>query len=413
MSGRDALRRTGRAIAEGSRIVGRGLQHLGGVIDRGKSRIEPELDKALAVTAVNTAGLYGLTQVIERTDFSNATNGLIMFGAGATAVLGNYGLFLSERTQPLRDGLARLSRRLDRSRPASWLRTGILMAAILTSAQGVKPYAKDIAHDVQSAFLEMTAPSTARTRGLSDIPIPSGVPTNLKARPDWYDAVGFEQTTNHDFTGTKLAKKNGIIGRVQRTLRWQPLYRAVEQKYGMPEGTLAGMMMQESYGDPVQPNATNDGGLGLAHIQGNVAKSYGLHIFGDSSTATDHKHGRSIKEMLKKCNFDPACAQEYDERAHALKLLDTAARIVAEGKKKHGTWEHGIQHYRMPGRVSGRTAIRYRKSVERWRANILSNRIIAQAAADFDRRNTESFRSYLERFHETNNDWGLRGFKRL
>jgi len=55
--------------------------------------------------------------------------------------------------------------------------------------------------------------------------------------------------------------------------------------------------------------------------------------------------------MLQQNEYDPQKVQALDERAHLVKVLDTAARIVREGIKKHGTVGKGVEFYYRPARV--------------------------------------------------------------
>jgi len=231
-------------------------------------------------------------------------------------------------------------------------------------------------------------------------------------RPAIYDDLGYTSLVEHDFSGTRLMNKDSTIGRIQRTLRWQPIYHAIENAYGIPQDTLAGMIMQESYGDPVQPNATNDGGLGVVHVQGTTSQLYGLRIFGSSNRNSDKAHGGKIRGMLDKCNYDPAQAQEHDDRAHLIKVLDVAARIVTEGREKHGSWDYGVEHYRAPAKVGRGTTWRYLRDVKKWRDAIRDPDLLERASQDFSRRNNgASFQEYIDNFHEMSNNWGLETYK--
>lgn len=230
----------------------------------------------------------------------------------------------------------------------------------------------------------------------------------LGKRPLVYDSLGYESFAEYDFNGVKLADKYSTIGRIQRTLRWQPIYRAVEEKYGIPKDTLAGMIMEESCGDPVQPNNTGDGGLGIVHVQGTTAEQYGLKIYGSSNRASDKSHGSQINKLIVKCDYDPVCIADEDERAHLIKVLDTAGRIVTKGKRIHSEWDFGVEYYRAPGRVGKSTGWKYLNRVQKWQKNIQDPEMLRAAEKDFANRNNEmSFDKYIDRWHEMNGNWGL------
>ncbi|MFC1723112.1 hypothetical protein ACFL0V_03155 [Nanoarchaeota archaeon] len=229
-------------------------------------------------------------------------------------------------------------------------------------------------------------------------------------RPRIYDKLGFKKKVKYDFSGTRLASKYSLNGRLQRTLRWKPLYNAVERAYGIPKNTLGAMIMQESFGDPMQPNSGNDGGLGVSHAQGTTAKYYGLKIHGRSRRASDRRHGMQLKKMLEGCGYDPGCAQRYDERAHILKSIDLAGRIVAAGRKRKRSWDKGIMSYRGSRRSS--TNQKYLRQVKRWRRALGSRRDYRRAEKDFNAKNTGSFGTYLRKFHATCENWGLSKYRK-
>ena len=393
------------------RTIGRSLDAIAQGFDRAKRLAEPGIDKLLAVGAANAGLLYGTAELIDRTDFSDATNGIIMFGAGALAAAGNYLALQSDRSKRARDLVGRANAVIDRKRPLSWIKSAILAGALAASAVGLSPYGRQVAEDVARAMKRPAAVEQAAHGASQARP---AVPIVTRNRPAIYDALSYDRNHAVTFSRVRLAEKEGgrgTIGRVQRTLRWEPIITAVEQKYGMPRGTLAGMIMQESYGDPVQPNAGNDGGLGLTHQQGTTAPRYGLHIFGNSTSARDHAHGAQLREMLSKCNYDPGCVQRFDERAHLIKNLDTAARIVVEGKQEHGSWDYGIEYFHLPGRIGSHRAWKYLRNVREMRDVYTNERDAARR--DFNKRNPSiSFDEYLRVFHDSCEDWGLATYKK-
>ncbi len=394
-------KKVGKAIGRGTVAT---LKFAGKTADKGKRLVEPAVDKYLFLAAANAGTVYGTAELIDRSNYSDPTNAAIVAGAAiALRELNYYGLF-SPRTRKARASLWRLNRDIDRYRPASWIKTGLLAGTVAFLGSELNPYFQQVRQDL---FPRVRDPSL-----VTDVrPV---VPQVTRERPKAYETLGHAPpaaAVTYDFTGTKLARKNSMTGRIQRTMRWQPIYRAVETAHGLPKDTLAGMIMQESYGDPVQPNASNDGGLGLVHIQGTTARLYGLKIHGSSNRDSDRSHGRSLREMLRQCNYDAACAQEYDDRAHVIKVLDAGARIVREGKEKHGTWDAGVRYYRAPGKVDRNLTWRYLHDVKHWREGMQDPEELAKAARDFERRNGYSFENYTSRWHEMNrSNWELREY---
>lgn len=373
---------------------------------------EPWLDKYVAGAGVNLGIMYQAAEIFDRTNYSPPT--YFVAGMATAAALGaaDY-VMLSPRAREFRQRATDLIKSIDKNRAASWIKTAALVGTTAFLGSELNPYFQQARQDIFPRMRDPPLVTDAR-------PV---VPSVTRERPKAYDTIGhtpevvpepvptpptLREPEQYDFTGTKLAGKNSMTGRIQRTLRWQPIYHAVERQHGLPKDTLAGMIMQESYGDPVQPNASNDGGLGLTHIQGTVAPRYGLRVHGSSTRDSDRAHGRSIRDMLRACNYDPACAQQYDDRAHPIKVLDAAARIVREGREKHGSWDEGVEYYRAPGRVGRNLTWRYLRDVKHWRDGIRDREQLGRAARDFEGRNGYSFDTYISKWHEVDRrNWEL------
>lgn len=401
------------------RKIGRGL-------DKAKKFCEPWIDETLLFTAFNSIAAYGILEMVDRSNFSDPANDIITLGAGAAVAAADYFIFFSPKTKYLRKQIGKLNKKVDKIRPLSWIKTAVLVAGLIYGASGVKPYVEQLKDDITSKI--QTAKKTEqRMPGASASPmlVPAETPPkpleqppkpvdqmeinrNLENRPKVYDSLGYARKVSHDFLGVKLADKESEIGRIQRVLRWQPIYNTIEKARGLRKNTLAGMIMQESYGDPVQPNTRDDGGLGLMHEQGTTAKAMGLDIHGNSKTASDRKHGRALKKMLEECKYDPTCIHKFDERAHPIKNLDTGARIIVEGMiKNDGKWEAGVEYFRAPGKVGRNLTWKYMTKVKEWIGLLEDPEMLKKTAIDFEQRNGYSFKSYLGRWHEMGNNWGL------
>ncbi len=373
-------------------------------LDTGKQKIGNGLDKILAFGAVNGGAILATTDLIDKSEYSDPTNALIMLGTGAALGVTDYMVLNKEKLTKVKNFVGKINSKVEEIRPLSWLKTGALVSGLAFSGSQLKPYANQVISDFTQEQMIEQSDETA-SEATSRPATPHGQEGSL------YERLGYEPLVEHDFSGTRLAEKNSTIGRIQRTLRWQPIYHAVEEAYGIPENTLAGMIMQESYGDPVQPNASNDGGLGVVHVQGTTAEQWGMTILGNSTSASDFTHGKEIKEMLEECDYDPVCAQEYDDRAHLIKVLDVAGRIVSEGERIHGSWDYGVEYYRAPGKVGKGLTWRYLRDVTNWKNSIENPETLTKAKEDFERRNSYSFDTYLENFHEMSNNWGLNIYK--
>ncbi len=381
------------------------IKKIGRGMDKTKQYLEPGIDKVLLFGALNTAAVYKAMEAIDKSDLSDPTNNLLMIGTGAALTAADYYLFVSPKTKKIRRLIGMVNKKIDKNRIASWVKTGILMGGLIWGSQGLKPYAKQIKTDIASHL--KTDKEVVLVEEKEETTQPIITFQSLKKRPEFYDKLDYKYKAKHDFSGTKLAPKDSDIGRIQRTLRWQPIYRTIEEARGIKKDTLAGMIMQESYGDPVQPNAKGDGGLGLMHIQGTTARSYGLKIYGNSNKASDFNHGRQISNIIKQCEYDPTCIQEYDERVHFVKNLDAGARIIKEGIKKHGKWEYGVEYYRAPGWIGRNTTWLYMARVSKWMEKIQNQNLISKAAIDFEQRNGYPFKEYINKWHEMNYNWDL------
>lgn len=135
-----------------------------------------------------------------------------------------------------------------------------------------------------------------------------------------------------------------LAGRIIRSLRYQNITQAAEAKYNLCPNILLGMIAQESYGYNPLLNALGDGGVGLCHMQGMIAKEYGLKRYencyalicnGKSkySCRDDHgkklNHGDDLKKLVAEKKRDIKELIAYDDRFHQVRNIDAASRIIA------------------------------------------------------------------------------------
>lgn len=232
--------------------------------------------------------------------------------------------------------------------------------------------------------------------------------------------VGYKQIVkDYNLSLVELAHKSpndyqlDAISRIQRTERWRNIIEAVENRFSIPQGIIYAVVMNESYGDPLQPNATNDGGLGLVHFQPGTALAYGLNIFGNSRRrGRDQRHGRQLADMLRECKYEIRCVLEEDDRAHPIKNLDAIARYLKDGFSRKGSWDGAIQTINPKGRG-------YAKRIFKWRN---AARVYKRAAErDFNERNRGkrvngdvlTFDYYIKSFLDMNKNYGLDEYKKL
>ncbi len=143
-----------------------------------------------------------------------------------------------------------------------------------------------------------------------------------------------------------------LNGKILRTLRFKNITDAVETRYNLPKNVIMSIMMQESTGVDLLPNAKGDGGFGLCHMQGSSASEFGLKTFcGCNSLVCDSKrgckdengdqtnHAAKLLEIMKESPDDKKLLVESDERLHWILNIDAVGRMLAShisGKKIQG-----------------------------------------------------------------------------
>gem|GEM_PF-3648224 len=119
-------------------------------------------------------------------------------------------------------------------------------------------------------------------------------------------------------------------GRLERALRFKNISDAVEFRYNLPPGIILAMVMQESHGADMNPNALNDGGIGLAHMQPLLAQEFGLETYKGNAKLKDRKHGKALREEIKGKRHDVfKLAAEDDDRFNRVLNLDAVGRMLA------------------------------------------------------------------------------------
>ena len=357
------------------------------VAERGSKYLAEKFNPTLTRVAVDAGALAGMAYGADQLpDLSSTTVAAL---GGGTAL----GLYQLDKL------VTRLVRDKVEQRPmTSRLQTATLAGILAVSGYSLSNHAADIYRDIESIV------STVKGSSPTDI-------DEARAKEKAQKLSVSREYVLPDLSSVTLAKKGTKIGDVQRTYRWKPIIDAVERKYGIPRGVLAGLVMQESYGDPLQPNATDDGGIGLIHTQGTTAKILGLKMYGDSHNDHDQKHGKQLKKMFDDCDYVVECVAEQDDRAHPLKNLDAIARYMMQGYRTHGSWDAAIQWVRGPGLINKSTGKRYLSAVKDKRNAF--NTLIVQVENDFNKRNSEvTWDKYRDAFHRMcENNFGLKQYK--
>jgi len=155
------------------------------------------------------------------------------------------------------------------------------------------------------------------------------------------------QAKPKDNASSQLHPYGTLEGRYQRVSRWHSAIYETESRYGIPDGYLAGLAMQESLGDPLNLNDDGDGGAGLMMLQPGTARSLGLKVYDRSrATGRDLKHGAKLEALVKKHHSNLARLSEIDERFNPNKAVDAAGRLLLSFKERYGSWEKAVSAYR-------------------------------------------------------------------
>jgi hypothetical protein len=135
-------------------------------------------------------------------------------------------------------------------------------------------------------------------------------------------------------------------GAFQRTYRWDETFDKAEKKYHIPKGLLKGLVMRESYGDPLKLNSGKDGGGGLFMFQPRTARAFGLKVAGKSNkSSADTTHGKELKLLVSKKKYDYMKLKKVDERFDIQKATDAAARYLKGEHDKYHSWNKALSAY--------------------------------------------------------------------
>ncbi len=381
---------------------------------------EMTYDKRIDPLLVKSTGALALTNLFF--EIAEHLPNLNIATIATLAALGSYGALKTYQY-----GIKPLAERTKNHTPKTiqnqYIRRGILGFALLGTLYGLSDEGSLLYSDLHAKTNQTVNATTYSPKKVLQ-------KKNKKFKEELENIVSEEEQTTYDgdslpnFKGVKLADKNSIVGRIQRTYRWNKVTESVEKKYNIPTGTLSGLIMQESYGDPLQPNGSNDGGIGLIHTQGTTAKSLGLQIYGNSQFDADHEHGMQLQDLFDTCNFKLECIMQKDERANPLKNLDSIARYMLQGQRKHNSWDAGVQWVRGPGHVNKRVGLAYLERVNAFKNAITDEDSLAVAKSDFEKRNNAfdrrqigstgkglSFEEYMSAFHEySQKNFGLESY---
>lgn len=266
-----------------------------------------------------------------------------------------------------------------------------------------------------------------------------------KLKPELgYEEIYVPQIENLHFPD-KVGKYGASTheGKILRVYRYANITSAVEEKYNLPPGILMAMIMEESTGVDLLPNARGDGGFGLSHMQGSVAKEFGLKTFDGCNSlvcgpkkGSDGKlrivgckdengnpknHGKALADFMKEHSEDRKALVEADDRLHILLNIDAAGRMMASG----------IAGPKIEGLGSLRTAIRryagkhnyeaYWEDIKRNMGDLNNSEMFQQISEYFDAVNPDlkidgrsaKYGDYISACFRENENYDLAKYKEL
>jgi len=218
-------------------------------------------------------------------------------------------------------------------------------------------------------------------------------------------------------------KKGGVYGQrlygmILRSLRFKNITDAVEKKYKLPENVLLAMIMHESGGVDLLPNSSDDGGIGLIHMQPKLAKQFGLKTYKDCEKLVCKKHGKELRKLIVENKYDRKKLIEYDDRFHPILNIDAAARMLVYYRSGKQTKDSSLKTaiYGYAGRYNYK---KYYDNIILYMAKLLDEGLSEDIEEDFNEQNKQltingkkaDFNDYLKAHQRQNLNYGLNDYK--
>lgn len=208
--------------------------------------------------------------------------------------------------------------------------------------------------------------------------------------------------------------KERLYGMILRTLRFKNITNKVEKKYGLPENLLLAMMMQESGGVDLLPNSSDDGGLGLCHMQPYMADLFGLKTYQNCTKMVSKKHGKALRELIGINNQDKKLLLKFDDRFHPILNLDAAGRMLAYYMNGPQTQNTAVKTA-ISGYAGRYNYPEYYKRVTDYREKLNDKYLIFRVEKLFNDKNLRlkingkpaDFKSYILTHQQQNRNYGL------
>lgn len=205
-----------------------------------------------------------------------------------------------------------------------------------------------------------------------------------------------------------------LYGMILRSLRFKNITTKVEKKYGLPENLILAMVMQESGGVDLLPNSSDDGGLGLCHMQPYMANLFNLKTYQNCKKMVSREHGRALRQLISDNNMDKKLLLEFDDRFHPILNLDAAGRMLAYYMNGPQTQNSPVKTaiYGYAGRIN---YPEYYKRVKEYWKKLNDRNIIKKVEAEFNNLNPflringkdADFNGYILTHQQQNRNYGL------
>jgi len=311
------------------------------VIDR-VAQAEP----TALVLGASYAGAVGVSFLANKV-FKGIAQGLENFQLSSNA---EYGVFNSIRTT---------------------FTTGLSVIALVYGAQGLANIGDDFMRASESRQRSSDSHTQVYDPGANKLPAESGVrdlEVLLGNSPEEGALVDdpWQQYINADpLKGIELSEIGNIPratleGSLQRTSRWHKAIARAEKQFGIEMGLLAGLIMRESYGDPLCLNITghdekgnpiSDGGAGLGQIMAGTAQDLGLNVYvpfgwkGKLPTGSSAKYGKALLEKCEELDWELIPLEQLDDRFNPDKATMATAQYLAEMYSMHHDWDKALSAY--------------------------------------------------------------------
>ncbi len=218
-------------------------------------------------------------------------------------------------------------------------------------------------------------------------------------------------------------KKQGVYGQrlygmILRSLRFKNITDKVEKKYKLPENLLLAMIMHESGGVDLLPNSSDDGGIGLIHMQPSLAKRFGLSTYENCDKLVCKLHGSEMRKLIKQIGSDRKKLILIDDRFHPILNIDAAARMLVYYRSGDQIKDTPLKTaiYGYAGKYNYQ---KYYDNIEIYMLKLNDKQFLDEIKADFNRQNVNmtlngkpgNFDSYLAAHQEQNLNYGLDDYK--